>query len=63
MLDGRMDRAAVDRGLRQGLDGNTGELAGRRLQDTLRKCLEYPHHRRMLIEESGISPEVDAERG
>ena len=57
-----MGRAAADRSLWQGADGNTSDLTSR-LTDTLRERLQYPHHRRMLLEESGISPAVVAERG
>ena len=32
-------------------------------EELLRKRLDFPHHRRALIEESGIRPEVVAERG
>ena len=54
MADGR---------LRQGAHRDTYDLTGRSLNDTLRQRSEYPHHRRMLLEESGISPEVVAQRG
>src|SRR5215210_3730768 len=54
MADGR---------LQQGASRNTGDHTGRSLDDLLRQRLEYPHHRRMLLEESGISPAVVAERG
>src|SRR5829696_37842 len=33
------------------------------MADTLREYVEYPHHRHMLMEESGIDPAVVAERG
>jgi hypothetical protein len=36
---------------------------GSRSEDMLRDRLQYAHHRTMLIEESGISPTVVAERG
>src|SRR5215204_6257080 len=62
MVDGRTDRGAADRRVRQGPDDDTDDLTGR-LNDTLRERLECPHHRRMLLEESGISPAVVAERG
>src|SRR5918994_4187373 len=62
MVDGRTDRGAADRRVRQGPDGDTGDLTDH-LNDTLRERLECPHHRRMLLEESGISPAVVAERG
>src|SRR5215204_3834049 len=62
MVDGRMDQVAADRSVRRGPDGNTDDLTGR-LNDTLGQRLEYPHHRQMLLEESGISSEVVAERG
>ena len=62
MLDGRTDRGTID-GIRRGLDGDVSDLTGQRLTDTLRERLEYPHHRQMLIEGSGISPAVVAERG
>ena len=47
----------------QGSGGNTDDPTDRRLNDTLRERLDYPHHRRMLLEESGISPAVVADRG
>src|SRR5919112_6837786 len=31
--------------------------------ELLRKRLDFPHHRRALLEESGLSPEVMVERG
>jgi Domain of unknown function (DUF3854) len=33
------------------------------MEDALRECLEYPHHRQMLLNESGIDSAVVAERG
>ena len=33
------------------------------MEDALREYLEYPHHRHMLIKESGIDPAVVAQRG
>src|ERR687894_1282213 len=61
MIDVEMGRSAADGNVGQGKD-NTGDLTIR-LSDTLRQRLEYPHHRRMLLEESAISPAVAVERG
>ena len=33
------------------------------MEDAIRECLEYPHHRQALLKESGIAPAVVAERG
>ena len=54
MADGR---------LWQGAHRDTSDLTGCNLDDLLQMRLEYPHHRRMLLEESGISPAVVAQRG
>ncbi len=62
MIDERMGGDAADSSVRQGSDANTGDLTDS-LYDTLPERLDYPRHRRMLLEESGISPEVAAERG
>jgi len=56
-------RDVADGRLRQGSSRNTGDHTGRSLDDVLRERLDYPHHRRMLLEESGISPAVVAQRG
>ena len=53
----------ADGGVRQGPSRNSGDHTGHSPDDLLRERLEYPHHRRMLLEESGISPAVVAERG
>jgi putative DNA primase/helicase len=53
----------ADRSLRQGPSRNTGDHFSRSLDSLLQERLDYPHHRRMLLEESGISPEVVVERG
>src|SRR3712207_3062391 len=57
-----MVRGATDNGLRTAAVGNIGKLSSR-LENALRESLDYPHHRRMLLKESGISPTVVAERG
>ena len=62
MIDVVMGGDAADRSVRQGSDVNAGDLTDS-LYDTLPERLDYPRHRRMLLEESGISPEVAAERG
>ncbi len=41
----------------------SGFGGGHRLEEVLRKRLDYPHHRRALLEESGISPAVVVGRG
>src|SRR5215208_6670838 len=63
MVHGRIDWAAADGSVGQAPDVNTGDLTDRHLNATLRERLDYPHHRRMLLEESGISPAVVAQRG
>src|SRR5215212_9595533 len=63
MVDARTDRGVATTRVWQGSGGNTDDPTDRRLNDTLRERLDYPHHRRMLLEESGISPAVIAERG
>jgi hypothetical protein len=50
-------RGSVAKNLRDGSDGNTGKL-----EKTIQERLEHPH-RQMLIEQSGISAMVVAERG
>ncbi len=45
------------------MDAKTEDVTDRRLNDTLRERLQYPHHRGMLLKESGISAEMVAERG
>jgi hypothetical protein len=62
MINEGMGGDAADRSVRQGSDVNASDLAGS-LAGTLRERLDHPHHRRMLLEESGISPEVAAGRG
>jgi hypothetical protein len=62
MIDESMGGDVAHRSVRQGSDVNAGDLTGS-LNGTLRECLGYPHHRRMLLAESGIAPEVAAERG
>ena len=60
---GRIKRIVADRGIGQGASRDTDDHTGRSLDDLLRERLGYPHHRRMLLEESVISPAVVAERG
>jgi hypothetical protein len=58
MRDKKHTRGSVAENLQDRIDGNTGKL-----EKTIQERLEYPHHRQMLIEQSGISTMVLAERG
>jgi Domain of unknown function (DUF3854) len=51
-------QGSSDRSIPGETDGNTSDLL-----QTIRERLKYPHHRHALLEESGISPTVVAERG
>jgi hypothetical protein len=62
MEDGRQDRGSDIRSVLATPSKSTGDL-GNRSEDVLRDRLQYAYHRTMLIEESGISPTVVAQRG